>query len=69
MDMIKHSQSTQNNNFGISVPYLKKGVRDGLHFLHADKHQSFYKLALSFWVEMARHIQSIQNRKLVIFLQ
>ena len=36
MNMIKHSQSTQNNNFGISVQYLKKGVRDGLHFLYVD---------------------------------
>ena len=38
-------------------------------FLHADKHQSFYKLALQFLMEVARHIQSTQNRKLVIFLQ
>ena len=29
----------------------------------------FYKLALSFLKEVARYIQSIQNRELVIFLQ
>ena len=27
-------------------------------FLHAGKHQSFYKLALSFLMEVARHVQS-----------
>ena len=60
--MIKHFQSTQSNKFAIS--------RDGVHFLPADKHHIFYELALSFWmVEVVRHIQSTQNRKLVIFLQ
>ena len=33
------------------------------------KHQSFYKLALSFLMEVAMQNQSTQNRKLVIFLQ
>ena len=37
--------------------------------MHADKHQCFCKLALSFLMEVARHIESTQNRKLVIFLQ
>ena len=27
-------------------------------FLHADKRQSFYQLALSFLMEVARHVQS-----------
>ena len=69
MDMIKHSQSTESNKFTISLQYLKKEVRDRVHFLHADKQQSFYKLALSFLMEVARHVQSTQKRKLVIFLQ
>ena len=69
MGIIKHSQITQSNKFAISLQYLKKEVRDGVHFLHANKHQSFYKLALSFLMEVARHVQSTQNRKLVIFLQ
>ena len=69
MDMIQHSQSTQSNKFAISLQYLKKEVRNGVHFLHADKHQNFYKLALSFLMEVARHVQSTQNRKLVKFLQ
>ena len=54
MDMIKDYQNTQSNKFS---------------FLHADKHQSFFKLALSFSMKVARHIQSTQNRKLIIFLQ
>ena len=67
--MIKHSQSAQGNKFAISLQYLKKEVSDRVHFLHADKHQGFYKVALLFLVKVARHVQGIQNRKLVIFLQ
>ena len=52
-----------------SLQYLKKEIRDGVQFLHADKHQSFYKLALLFLMIVARHAQSTQNKKLVIFLQ
>ena len=69
MDMIKHFQSSQNKKFAICIQYLKKKVRNGYHFLHADKHQSCYKLALSFLMEVVRHVQSTQNRKLIIFLQ
>ena len=46
MDMIKYSQNTQINKFAISLQYLKKEVREGVHFMHLDKHQSFYKLTL-----------------------
>ena len=38
-------------------------------FLHAAKHQSSYKFALWFLMEVARHVQSTQDRKLVMFLQ
>ena len=69
MGMIKHCQSTQNNKFAILLQYLKKEVRDGVHFLDADKHQSFHKLALFFLMEEAKYVQSNLNRKLVIFLQ
>ena len=40
MCMIKQFQSTQSNKFVTSLQYLKKEVRNGVHFLHADKHQS-----------------------------
>ena len=69
MGMIKHSQITQSNKFAISLQYLKKEVRNGGHFWHADKRQRFYKLVLSFLMEVVRHVQNSQNRKLEIFLQ
>ena len=69
MDMIKHSRSIQNNKFVIFLQYLKKEVRNGVHFLHEDKHQSFYNLTLLFLMKATTHAQSTQNRKLVIFLQ
>ena len=55
MGIFKHTQSTQSN-----------GVRDGIHSSHADKYQSFYNLALSILMEVARHVQSIQIKKLAI---
>ena len=57
------------SKFAISLKYLKKYVRNGVHFSHADKYQNFYKLALSFLVEVARHVQSTQNRNLLMLLQ
>ena len=69
MCMIKHFQSTQSNKFAISLQYLWKKVGDRVHFLHAEEHKSYYKLALSFLMEVVRHVQGTQNRKLVIFLQ
>ena len=59
MGMIQDFQSTQSNKFAMSLQYLKKEVRTGVHFFHADKHQSFYKLA--------RRVQNTHNSKLVIF--
>ena len=41
MDITKHSQSTQSKKFVISLKYRKKEVKDGVHILHADKHQAF----------------------------
>ena len=32
MGMIKQSQITQSNKFAISLQYLKKDVKNGLHF-------------------------------------
>ena len=69
MSMIKHSQITQSNKFAISLQYLKKDVGKGGHFWHVDKRQSFCKLVLSFWMEVAEHVRNTQNRKLVVFLQ
>ena len=38
MGMVKHSQSSQNSKFAMSLQYLKKEVRDEVNFLHVDKH-------------------------------
>ena len=51
----------------MSLQNLKKEVKDEVDFLHADKHQSFYKLGLLFLIEVASYVQSTKNRKLVIF--
>ena len=60
MGMLKHSQSAQSDKFAISVQFLKKKeVRDGAHLLHAGKHQSFFKLALLFLMEVARDVPSL----------
>ena len=67
--LIKHSQITQSNKSAISLRYLEKELMDGVHFLHSDKHLCFYKLALSFLMEVTRHVQSTGNKKLVLFLQ
>ena len=61
LGMIKHFQSTQSNKFAISLQYLKKEVRKGVHFLHADEHQSFYKLGLFFLMEVTRYVQITQK--------
>ena len=59
--MIKHFQSTEINEFAISLQYLKKKKKDGVH-----KRQTFCTLALLFLMEVARHVQNTQNRKLII---
>ena len=69
MVMIKHSQSTQSDKFVISLQYLEKEVRNGVHFLPAGKQQSFNNLALMFLIKVARHVKSTKDRTLIIFFQ
>ena len=61
----KYSKQKVCNIFTIS----QKEARNGVHFLNEDKRQSFYMLVLLFLMEVVRHVQSTQNRKLVMFLQ
>ena len=42
--IVKHSQSSQNSKFTMSLQYLKKEVRDEVDFLHVDNHQSFLQV-------------------------
>ena len=71
MRMVKHSQSSENSKFPISLQYLKKAVRDDVYLLHADKQQSFLqvdfntlvikvsqKVILSLLMGMIKHPQS-----------
>ena len=68
--MIKHSKSSQNIKFVLSLEYLK----DEVEFLHADKHQLFlkvylntlgvkvsYQLILSLLIGMIKNSQSTQR--------
>ena len=67
MQMVKHSQSSQNSKLAMSLQCSKKEVRYEVDFFHADKHQSFHKLTLSFFMQLTKHVQTTQNIKLVIF--
>ena len=80
--MMKHLQSYQNIKFAMSLLYLKKEVRDEVNFLHVGKHQNFlqvdfnnlsikvfYKVILSFLMDMIKYSQSTQSNKLAIVLQ
>ena len=74
--IVRHSQSSQNSKFAMSLQYLKKEVRDEVDFLHVDKHQSFlqvdfntlgikdaYKVILSLLLGMIKHSQSTQSNR------
>ena len=82
MGIVKHSQSSQNSKFTMSLQYFKKEVRKKVDFLHVDKHQSFlqvdfntldfkdvYKVILSLLLGMIKHSQSTQIIGLQISLQ
>ena len=82
MVMVKHSQSSQNSKFAMSLQYLKKELRDEVDFLCPDEHQSFlqvdvstldlkvsYKVILSSSMGMIKHSQSTQSSKFVISSQ
>ena len=96
MGMAKHSQSSQNSKFAMSLQYLKKEVKSwslffcmpmnikvslkffstpwvskvscnvGIMIINGHDQASF-KLVLCFLMEVTRHAQNTQNRKLVIF--
>ena len=49
LGIVKHSQSSENSKFAMSLQYLKKEVRDEVTFLHVDKHQSFLQVDSTVW--------------------
>ena len=44
MRVVKHSRSSQNSKFAMSLQYVKKELSDENDSLHADKHQSFLQV-------------------------
>ena len=44
MGMVKHSQSSQNSKFAMSLLFLKKEVGCEVDFLRVDKNQSFLQV-------------------------
>ena len=82
MKMVKHSQSSQSSKFPMSLQYLKKEVRYEVHFLDADRCQSFlqicfnilgikgsYKVVLLLLMGMIKYSRSNQSNKFAIPLQ
>ena len=67
--MVRHAQSTQNNNFMISLQYLKENVKDGVDFSLLKIVKHFFKVILSFLMCVTRHAQNNQNKKFDIPLQ
>ena len=41
MGMVKHSESSQNSKFAMSLQYLKKEFKGEVNFLHVNKHFSY----------------------------
>ena len=65
----RQAQSTQNNEFSISLQYFKKEVSNEVDFLHADKHESFQQIDAMILMGMIKHSQSSQNSKFAISSQ
>ena len=69
MVMVKHSQSSQNSKFAMSLQYLKKEVKDEVDFFMQINIKVSYKLMLSLSMGMNNHSQIIQCNKFAISLQ
>ena len=82
MGMVRHSQSSQNSKFAMSLQYPKNEIKVGVNYLHADKHQKFLqvdsytlvikiscKVILSLLMGTIKHSQSTRSNKFVISLQ
>ena len=65
----RHSQSTQNKKFAISLQYLKKELSDEVDFLNIDQHQSFLQIDTMIFDGIIKHFQSFKNSKFVTYLQ
>ena len=81
MEMVNHSQSSQNSKIAMSLQISKKKLAE-VDFLHTDKHQCFvqvnfntldikvsYKVILSLLMGMIKHSKNTQRNKFAISLQ
>ena len=59
--MIKHSQNAKSNKSATYLQYIRKEVRDGIHFLHGDKYQRFLNVCIIALMEVASHALSAQS--------
>ena len=60
-----HAQSIQNNNFTISLQYVKETRKDEVNFWLLVIVKGFFKMILSFYMCLARHAQINQNNNLL----
>ena len=66
MYVARHAWITQNNNFAISLQYLRKELSHKVDFLHADKHESLLEIDAMILIGMLKHSQSSQNSKFTV---
>ena len=69
MGMVKHSHSSQNSKFAMSLRYLKKEVRYEVDFLFADKHQSCCTIWFpASWFQHFRRQSFLQGDTMIMIL-
>ena len=66
--MTRHTQSIQNNNFIISLQYLKERVKDGVHFSLLIIVKRFFKAMLSFFLCVWPDMPKLPKTKSLLFL-
>ena len=59
--MARHAESTQNNNFIISLQYLKEHVKDGVDFSLLIIVKRFFKVILSFLMCVATAMKKLTD--------
>ena len=64
----RYTQITQNNNFAISLWYLKKEVSDEVDFSHTDKYENLLQIDAMIFIGKAKHSQSSQNSQFAMTL-
>ena len=63
----RHSQSTQNNKFAISLLYLKENLKDEVDFLPAGKHQKLLQIDTLILVVWGQACPTYPKKKFCFF--